>query len=150
MTDSKDELRARFNQTREEPDSTAESPENTGNPTTTDEARDPGETENTENTEDRETTSDTGNTENNGDPDDTEAVGKTGDTYDWSEKYNYPFYMPPKFADELDHQYNQYDAKNKLEGGDGLEKHREFLFPIMQAAINELELDEVVDWQVDT
>ena len=111
MTDSQDELRQRFNDTRNEDDS--ESADNAG---------------------------DSGNTEN---------VDNGDNEYDWGDKYNYPFYVPREFAEELDQMYNQYDGKNKVEGGDGLEKHREFLFPIMKQAIKELDLDEVVDWETE-
>ncbi|RBI59656.1 hypothetical protein DMJ13_21185 [halophilic archaeon] len=120
MSDSKDELRQRFNQTRQE-----DHEETTDNQENPDNSSHPGGT---------------------GDVDDS---GNTGDGYDWSDKYNYPFYVPREFANELDQIYNQYDAKNKLEGGDGLEKHREVLFPIMEAAIEELDLDEIVDWETE-
>jgi len=88
-------------------------------------------------------TDDTGNESN---ADNVGDRGNTGDGYDWGDKYNYPFYMPREFAEELDRLYNQYDGKNKVEGGEGLEKHREFLFPIMETAIEELDLDEVIEW----
>lgn len=114
MNDSKDELRARFDNAR-----------NQGNEGS---SSDKGDSDNVGNS---------GNTEN------------TGDGYDWGNKYNYPFYVPREFANELDKLYNQYDGKNKVEGGDGLEKHREFLFPIMKAAVEDLDLDEVVDWEVE-
>lgn len=55
--------------------------------------------------------------------------------------------MPREFAEELDSLYNWYDGMNKVEGGDGLEKHREFLFPVMKATIEDLDLEEVVDWE---
>lgn len=119
MSDSKDELRRRFDSTRaEEEDASDEQ----------------------------------GITPDRGDPHDKSDSGNTGDTghkYDWSDKYNYPFYTPREFAEQLDQLYNQYDGKNKVEGGEGLEKHREFLFPIMEAAIEELDLDEVIEWEVD-
>lgn len=60
---------------------------------------------------------------------------------------NYPFYITTDLADELDSLYKQYDAKNKFEDGDGLQKHRDVLQPIMQAAIDELDLDSVIDWE---
>ena len=114
MTGSKDELRQRFDNAREQEELNDTEEDETGN---TDEV-------------------------DNGD--------NTDDSYDWSDKYNYPLYVPQEFADELDQLYNQYDGKNKIEGGDGLEKHREFLFPMMKAAIEELDMDEVVDWQPDS
>lgn len=114
MTDSKDELRARFNTARNQGDE--------------------------ESSGDSKNVSDVDNPGNTDDPD---------DEYDWGDKYNYPFYVPREFADELDQLYNQYDGKNKVEGGEGLEKHREFLFPIMKAAVEDLDLDEVVDWKVE-
>ena len=112
MTDSRDELRQRF-----------------------DSARSEGEV------------GSTGNQENSGYAGDTGNTDDIDEGYDWSDKYNYPFYVPREFAEELDGLYNQYDGKNKVEGGEGLEKHREFLFPIMQAAIEELDLDEVIEWE---
>ena len=112
MTDSQDELRQRFNKTRNQ--------DNEGSSSDVDDSDNSGNTENVDNA-------------SNG--------------YDWSDKYNYPFYVPREFADELDRLYNQYDGKNKVEGGDGLEKHREFLFPIMKRAVEDLDLDEVVDWE---
>lgn len=115
MSDSRDELRKRFDAKREESEA--------------------GDTENQDQIGDSSETGDPGNTEN------------TGNGYDWSDKYNYPFYVPREFAGELDALYNRYDGKNKIEGGDGLEKHREFLFPIMKAAIEDLELDEVIEWE---
>lgn len=117
MSDSRDELRKRFDAKRSE--SAAES------------------------VEDPEEVDDQGDTGNTGDAE------NVTDGYDWGDKYNYPFYVPREFAEELDALYNRYDGKNKIEGGDGLEKHREFLFPIMQAAIEELDLEEVVDWEPD-
>lgn len=144
MSDGKDELRQRFNQARDDDDTPpagdtsgrkpAEEVDNLGNIGNTEVA------ENTENTEDA------GDTRSTPAADDREDA-TTG--YDWEDKYNYPLYVPREFGAELDRLYNQYDAKDKLDGGDGLEKHREFLFPIMQAAIEELELDEVLDWQVE-
>lgn len=80
---------------------------------------------------------------------DVDDSGYTDNAYNWSDKYNYPFYMPREFAEQLDKLYNQYDGKNKVEGGDGLEKHREFLFPIMETAIEELDLDEVIEWEAN-
>ena len=114
MSDGKDELRQRFDQTR--------------------------------NTEDEDNAGDEGNPDNT---DNAEPSDDTGNAYDWGDKYNYPFYVPREFADELDKLYNQYDGKNKVEGGEGLEKHREFLFPIMKSAIEEQDLDEVVDWETE-
>ena len=117
MSDTKDELRRRFDTTRDE--------------------------ENPETPDNQETTT------NQGETGDASKAGNTGNGYDWGNKYNYPFYMPRKFAEQLDTLYNQYDGKNKVEGGDGLEKHREFLFPIMETAIEELDLDEVIEWKVN-
>lgn len=120
MTDSRDELRARFDSTRNE--------QNTGS------------------------VDDQGNASNQGE---VEELGNTGDAgdnndgYDWGDKYNYPFYMPREFANKLDKLYNQYDGKNKVAGGDGLEKHREFLFPIMETAIEELDLERIIEWETD-
>jgi hypothetical protein len=116
MSDSKDELRRRFDSTRTEEENAS------------------GEQGPTPDQDDL------GDTGDSGDPD---------HRYDWSNKYNYPFYTPREFAEQLDKLYNRYDGKNKVEGGDGLEKHREFLFPIMETAIEELDLDEVIEWQVD-
>ena len=116
MSDSRDELRRRFDSTRgREEDAPA----------------------------DQEVTPDQSDSGDVGDP------GNTDNAYDWSDKYNYPFYMPREFANQLDKLYNQYDGKNKVEGGDGLEKHREFLFPIMETAIEELDLDEVIEWEAN-
>ena len=120
MSDSKDELRQRFNQTRQE-----DHEDTTGNQ------------------------GDAGNSDNSNDSSNVDNSGNTGDGYDWRDKYNYPFYVPREFAGELDQIYNQYDAKNKLEGGDGLEKHREVLFPIVEAAVEELDLDEIIDWETE-
>lgn len=116
MSDSKDELRRRFDSTR---------------------------TEEEDSLDEQETTPDPDESGDKGDP------GNTGHKYDWGDKYNYPFYTPREFAEQLDNLYNQYDGKNKVEGGEGLEKHREFLFPIMETAIEELDLDEVIEWEVD-
>ena len=121
MSDSKDELRRRFDTTRAQEEGASD--EQGG-----------------------ETTSDQSDSDDQGNPDD---AGDTGDKYDWGNKYNYPFYTPREFAEQLDTLYNQYDGKNKVEGGDGLEKHREFLFPIMETAIEELNLDEVIEWETD-
>jgi hypothetical protein len=115
MTDSKDELRRRFDTARDE-----ESPETPDNQESTANQTQSGDASN---------------------------AGNTSDGYDWGDKYNYPFYLPREFAEQLDTLYNQYDGKNKVEGGDGLEKHREFLFPIMETAIEELDLEEVIDWE---
>ncbi len=114
MTDSKDELRARFDTAR-----------NQGNESSPDDSGDVS------------------------DVDDSGNVDYPDDEYDWGDKYNYPLYVPREFANELDQLYNQYDGKNKVEGGDGLEKHREFLFPIIKAAVEDLDLDKVVDWEVE-
>ena len=89
----------------------------------------------------------TDDTDNESNADNVGDGGNTGDGYDWGDKYNYPFYMPRGFAEELDRLYNQYDGKNKVEGGEGLEKHREFLFPIMETAIEELDLAEMIEWE---
>lgn len=117
MSNSKDELRRRFDTTRDE-----------GNP----------EIPDTEET-----------TPNQGETSEASNAGNTDNGYDWGNKYNYPFYMPREFAEQLDTLYNQYDGKNKVEGGDGLEKHREFLFPIMETAIEEFDLDEVIEWEAN-
>lgn len=86
------------------------------------------------------------NTGNQGDGDNTEDAGDTGGRKNVK---NYPFYIPEDLREELDQLYNQYDGKNKVEGGDGIEKHREFLEPIMRAAIDELDLDDVVPYEPD-
>lgn len=112
MSNSKDELRERFDSVREEGDS-----------------------------------DDAGNTADSSNADAADDAGDSGDGYDWGEKYNYPFYVPREFGEELDALYNRYDGKNKIEGGEGLEKHREFLFPIMRTAVEELDLDEVIEWE---
>ena len=116
MSDSKDELRRRFDSTRTEEEDSLDKQGTTPDP------------------------------DESGDKDD---PGNTGHKYNWGDKYNYPFYTPREFAEQLDKLYNQYDGKNKVEGGEGLEKHREFLFPIMETAIEELDLDEVIEWEVD-
>jgi len=81
--------------------------------------------------------------DNAGDTEDTENTGER------SNVKNYPFYIPEDLREDLDKLYNQYDGKNKVEGGDGIEKHKEFLEPIMRAAIAELELDDVVPYEPD-
>ena len=92
MSDSKDELRRRFDTTRGQEEGASDE-QGTG------------------------TTSDRGDSDDKGNSDD---AGNTGDEYDWGNKYNYPFYTPREFAEQLDALYNQYDGKNKVEGGDGL------------------------------
>lgn len=88
-------------------------------------------------------TSDEGNQGDTGDTSDPQDTGERKDVK------NYPFYIPKDLRDELDQLYNQYDGKNKVEGGDGIEKHAEFLEPIMRAAIDEFELDDVVPYEPD-
>jgi len=78
---------------------------------------------------------------------DSDTTENTENTSSRENVKNYPFYIPEDLRDELDRLYNQYDGKNKVEGGEGIEKHREFLEPIMRAAIADLELDDVVPYE---
>ena len=84
------------------------------------------------------------NTSNAGDQENTED---TEDTEERKNVKNYPCYLSEDLRDELDQLYNQYDGKNKVEGGDGIEKHKEFLEPIMRAAVDKLDLDDVVPYE---
>lgn len=88
--------------------------------------------------DEEETEQNTGNTSNQ---------DATSSTQDRKNVKNYPCYLPADLRDELDSLYNQYDGKNKIEGGDGIEKHREFLEPILRAAVDELDLDDVVPYE---
>lgn len=95
---------------------------------------------------------DAGNTGNTGDSGTTENASNaedTGNTGKRQDVKNYPFYIPVDLREELDQLYNRYDGKNKVEGGEGIEKHREFLEPIMRAAIDDLELDDIVPYEPD-
>lgn len=83
---------------------------------------------------------DAGDTENTSD---TEATETTGDRKNVK---NYPLYIPEDLREDLDSLYNRYDGMNKIEGGEGIEKHKEFLEPVLRAAIDELDLDEIVPY----
>lgn len=86
------------------------------------------------------------NTDDQGDTSDKDDSQDTGERKNVK---NYPFYIPEDLRSDLDDLYNQYDGKSKVKGGDGIEKHAEFLEPIMRNAIDELDLDEVVPFEPD-
>lgn len=81
------------------------------------------------------------------DADNTSDVGDVESNQKRKNVKNYPFYISEELRRQLDELYNEYDGKNKIDGGDGIEKHADFLEPIMRAAIEELDLDEIVSYE---
>lgn len=124
MTDPKSELGARFEDRR--PDDQNENEE-----------------DNEENLNETEATDDMSDTQ---DPDNTGNAGNTGDTSNkpgperdenaTRHRSQVPMYLPEEKKSELNNLYSRLDGRSKVAGGDGIEKHADFMETLVDIAVD--------------
>jgi|GEM_PF-3124784 len=112
MSDPKDELGARFGDRKpgeKKPNNDSDSPNNT------------------DNTDNMQTTSDSGNAESKPGPDRDEDATR--------HRRQVPMYLSDDRAEKLNNLYEQLDARSKIAGNGGIEKHRDFMTELVDFAI---------------
>lgn len=123
--DPKDELRARF-----------------------EDHRTPSETDDAADTDNMSDSSNTHNTGSTGSTDKTESTGtQPGPERDPDSTRNrkqVAFYLSEETRERLSERYDEYDALSKLAGEGGIEKHKDFLEPVVRAGLESDQLDDLV------
>lgn len=150
MSDPKDELRARFDEqadadeTPTETDTTTnsgsvEQSNNSGNSNNTGNVNNPNNSSTTENTHNTDNPGDSSGTET---PPSTETTpGPSKDTTATRHRRQIPMYLPEEKATALNDLYERIDARSKIAGDGGIEKHADFMEQLVEFAIeNESEL----------
>jgi len=132
--DPKDELRARF--------------EEHNTPNTSDSE---SETDQTDDAADTDNMSDSPNTHNTGSTGNTSEAENTGtqpgperDPDSTRNRKQVAFYLSEKTRERLSERYDEYDALSKLAGEGGIEKHKDFLEPVVRAGLESDQLDDLV------
>lgn len=86
--------------------------------------------------ENKNSTSDTGNTHNSQNTSDTGSKpGPEKDPDSTRNRTQVPLYLDEDRADALNDLYDQLDAKSKLDGDGGIEKHRDFMSAVVDLAL---------------
>jgi hypothetical protein len=135
--DPKDELRARFEDHRTPSEKESES--------------ETDQTNKTDDAADTDNMSDSPNTHNTGSTSDTSETGSTGtrpgperDPDSTRNRKQVAFYLSEETRDRLSERYDEYDALSKLAGEGGIEKHKDFLEPVVRAGLESEQLDGLI------
>lgn len=103
--------------------------------------RDDEDTKSDVGTDDTPDASDPDGTDESGDADES---GDTGDSDATRKRKQYAMYLPESLHDDINDRYKRYDGYDKMSGGDGVEKHKDFNEAIIRAALGSDDLDDLV------
>ena len=136
MSDPKDELRARFDEQADTDDQPAAAPADTD--TTENNSNNTQHTTNTNNPSNPNNSNDSGNTSNT--TSDTETTddttpGPARDTTATRHRRQVPMYLPDEKAESLNNLYERIDARSKIAGDGGIEKHADFMEQLVEFAV---------------
>mgnify|MGYP007124885913 FL=1 len=133
MSDPKDELRARFDE-QANSDEMPSDDTDSSNPGTTDNSNNTGDSHNTNNSSNSGNPSDADNTEETAQAETTPGPNK--DTTATRHRRQVPMYLPDKKAAALNDLYERIDARSKIAGNGGIEKHADFMEQLVEFAID--------------
>lgn len=103
------------------------------------------EPDNTDAASDSDTMADTATTQHATDTDNasnTDDSGGSGDAV--RDRRQIPMYLPEPKAERIQETYDELDARSKLAGEGGIEKHKDFFEGFVEAALDNDELAEYV------
>lgn len=137
MSDPKDELRARFDEQADPDDQPAASPADTDS--TADTTDGTQQTTNTNNSGDANNTSNSNNTDETGatsEATDDTTPGPARDATATRHRRQIPMYLPDEKAESLNNLYERIDARSKIAGDEGIEKHADFMEQLVEFAVD--------------
>lgn len=104
----------------------------------------PAESESSESTDTMANTTTTQRTDGSSTASNTDTVddGSAGDTT--RDRRQIPMYLPEDQAERIQDKYDELDARSKLAGEGGIEKHKDFFEGFVEAALNNEALEEYV------
>ena len=136
MSDAKDELRARFDE-QADTDKTSVDADDTGDSGDTDSSGNPsntGNSNNSSNTSGSSSTSNSRSAETTTEPTAT-SPGPSKDATATRHRRQVPMYLPDEKAAALNDLYERIDARSKIAGDGGIEKHADFMEQLVEFAI---------------